>query len=451
MPYNFHLFLPSLVWGETDRIMSEEFKKRFETTTMFQKIIERLKQGRKPVEPKQGKRLSREEQADGSTIFEIRGKGRPGFFIIFGGMFGGIPSVILFAILFGTPSPDNSTWGTVFALLFLIPFFAIGLTTFSIGLFLWLGKTRLTLGYQEVNLERILFGKTFQTKVLPREGLEVRFEKSHEENNVAHYKLTLESGEKKFGLGGSLKEEELLWLDQEIRLALGEETTGPVDIAAAMRQDLEAEAENAELDRNYRSKKLSFARTTQGWEAQTRSSVLGSIGLMLFGGIFLGVGLLMEGSLAEYLKGQFEWFRKMAENSTGDSPPIWAALIFGGIGALVILIGIWSLGYRMKLEKRHSRLRIIKTWFSLGTTRTVELSSIEELKITKGGEVNDVPRFKLLMHLKNDKKVKLLSFATSEDVGQLKAWIEAEVPSLSDKTSPPDRSDAGPDLEQPLW
>ena len=117
----------------------------------------------------------------------------------------------------------------------------------------------------------------------------------------------------------------------------------------------------------------------------------------------------------------------------------------------MILIGIWSLGYRMKLEKRHSRLRIIKTWFSLGTTRTVELSSIEELKITKGGEVNDVPRFKSLMHLKNDKKVKLLSFATSEDVGQLKAWIEAEVPSLSDKTSPPDRSDAGPDLEQPLW
>ncbi|MEN8695369.1 MAG: hypothetical protein ACN4GG_10620 [Akkermansiaceae bacterium] len=418
---------------------------------MFQKIIARLKEGRKPVEPRQGKRLSREQQEDGSAVFEIRGKGRPGFFIIFGGMFLGIPSILLFAIFFGTPSPGSPSWGTPFAVLFLIPFFVIGLSTFFIGVFLWLGKTRLTLGQQEVRLERILLKKTFQTKLLTRQGLEVRFEKSHEENDVSRYKLALESGEKKIGIGGSLKEEELLWLDQEIRLAAGEEAVGPVDIGEAIRQDLEAEADNAELDRNYRSKKLNFTRTAQGWEAHTQNGFLGSIFIILFGSIFLGVGLLMEGSLAEYLKGQFEWFRKMAENSTGDSAPIWAALLFAGAGAAVISGGIWSLGYRMKLEKRHARLRIIKTWFSMGTTRTVELSNIQDLKISKGGDVNEEPRFKLLMHLKHGKKVKLLSFATSEDVGQLKAWLEAEAPSLSDKTSPPDHLDADPGLERPLW
>ncbi len=400
---------------------------------MFKKLKEQIKKEQKPVEPEQGKRLSHKESSNGSTVFEIKGKGYPGFSIFLGAMFLGIPSILLFAILFGTPSPDNLSWGKPFALLFLLPFFVIGISTFLIGIFLWLGKSRLTLENHRISLSRMILGKAFQTKILPRENLKLRFEKSHEEDDVAHYKLTLEAGEKKISFGGSLKEAELLWLDQQIRLALGHETYDPINIATTIQQDLEAEVQNTELNRSYRSHKLQFSQTLNGWNARTKSGILGPLGLMLFGSIFLATGLFMEGSLAEYLHNQFEWFRKLVENSTGGSPPFFFALIFIVIGSGVIIGGLWSLGYQLKIEKRHSRLRITKRCYGIGTNQTVELSNIKKFEISNHGAVKDEPRFKLLIHLMNGKKVKLLHLSNGRDTGQLKAWIEADAPQLSDK------------------
>ena len=47
-------------------------------------------------------------------------------------------------------------------------------------------------------------------------------------------------------------------------------------------------------------------------------------------------------------------------------------------------------------------------------------------EVKKSGTTNDEDRFKLLLHLHDGKKIKLLGFANSADAGQLKAWLEAE-------------------------
>lgn len=370
-----------------------------------------------------------EENSFGETVFTVRGKGYPGFFIIFGAMFGGIPSVILFAILFGKPSPENSTWGTVFALLFLTPFFLIGISTFCAGIFLWLGKTRVKFASGIVTKELSLFGKTFKKKELDREGLEVQFGLSHQENKRARYQLKLESGEKDFSVGGTLREAELLWLERAFRETLGEEVAdGPMDIASAIREEEEDDVNEAEIDPDYQSKKLHFSKTTQGWEAHYKNGFGQSVFMIIFGSVFLLAGILMEGSLWGYLQENSETARNIEESSTssGGKPPILFYLLFGGIGALVMISGILSLGYRLTLAKRHSRIHLSKHWFGMGTRRIFEIDEMEKLEVKKHGEVNDTPRFKLEIVLKGAKKVKLMGFAESPDVGQLKARLAHE-------------------------
>lgn len=400
---------------------------------MFEKIKEALTAKMKPIKPVQGKRTEMEENSFGETVFTIQGKGYPGFFIIFGAMFGGIPSILLFSILFGTPSPDNTKWGTTFALLFLTPFFAIGISTFCAGIFLWLGKTRVKFTSGIVSRERSILGKVFQKKELDRKGLEVQFDVSHKENEKAHYKLKLESGGQDFTVGGTLREAELLWLERAFRKTLGEEVTDqPMNIASAIRANQEEDVNESEIDPDYQSKKLRFSKTTQGWEAHFQNGFGHSVFMIIFGSIFLLAGLLMEGSLWDYLTTNFEAARNIEESSTssGGKPPALVYFLFGGIGALVMISGILSLGYRMTLAKRHSRIHLSKHLFGIGTRRVFETNEIEKLEVKTHGKVNDSPRFKLEIHLKGGKKVKLMGFAESDDVGQLKVRLEHEKVSI---------------------
>ncbi len=66
----------------------------------------------------------------GILFLRSRDTGRPGFFVVFGLMFGGPTSLILLAIIFGTPNPENGPFATIVTGLFLTPFIVIGLGTF---------------------------------------------------------------------------------------------------------------------------------------------------------------------------------------------------------------------------------------------------------------------------------------------------------------------------------
>lgn len=367
----------------------------------------------------------------------IKGTGRPGFFIIFGLLFGAPAVLIGPMILFGTVSSDGEPFPKIFAGLFLLPFFLIGASTFLTGLFLWFGKTQIEFGRMVVSVQRSLFGKVFQQKSLARADLNLSFEKSHENNDVPQYKLSFqEKGtKKKIGVGGSLKEPELLWLEREARLALGEEEIEEHRsvFEAMMRGGVEEIGETV-VDPNYRSKYLRFTRTNNGWEAQSRPSMGGAIGLMLMGSIFVIVGLMMITESREFLLDLVPSIRDFFANATssGENPPRLFALAFGGMGLLVVLIGFFLLGYRVQISKRHSRLHIQRRWIVIAISSAHDLSEFTGLEMKQNGHVNDVSRYRLDGLLRGGKKKMLLGYAPAEDVGQLHARLKEVMLNVSE-------------------
>ncbi len=397
-----------------------------------------LNRDKEPLTPQQGSRLLRSSTPKGDSIFTIKGQPLPGFFIFFGLFFGGIPTFMLFAMIFGTPDPDSGLGTRIFGYLFLLPFFLVGAATFFTGLFLWLGKTIVSIGEHNVSIRRELFGKAFQTKDFQRANLHLHFEESHKTNDVPSYKLTFEEegAKKKIGVGGSLKEAELLWLEREVRLSLGHEIEPHRGIRDAM---MNTEVENlseSEIEPDYQSKNLTFSKTTMGWEAKNRSTTLGAIGLMLFGSIFFLVGIFINDSARNWIFDLLPALREALSSvkSDGGSPPIWFSLIFGGLGFIVILVGFFLLGYRSTISKRHSRLHLEKRWFIFVSSKVHELSSLSDLETKQNGHVNDDPRFRLTAHFQHGKSAKLLSFASAADAGQIYARLR---PHLPEAWSPP--------------
>ena len=396
---------------------------------MLGKLREALASRNAQITPQQGKRLRKEEAANGDLNFTIKGQGRPGFFLIFGLMFGGFPLMVLTAMIFGTPSPDNGSSAGIFTTLFLIPFLAIGAGTFFTGLFLWFGKTKIEIRKQTVTIQRQLFGKTFQRKSFDRATLDLSFILSHTSNDVPSYKLSFndEPTKNKIGIGGSLKEAELLWLEPEIRKALGQETEEYLSVTDAIAKENGDEIHHTIVDPNYRSKTLSFTKTHHGWEAHTKSSTPGTIVMILFGSVFLIAGLMMADTtrtaLLDLLPSLRDAFSNGDLQSSNDSPPIWFALIFGGAGLFVMLGGLFQLGYRVRISQRHSRLHIQRRWSIISVNSIHDFKDITSLEIKKSGDANDVPRYRLRALLKNGQKARLLSFASAADVGQLHARL----------------------------
>jgi len=397
---------------------------------MFQKLISSLKKTRAPLTPTQGQRIDQSTAQNGEFTLTIRGQKFPGFFIIFGLIFGGIPSIILFAILFGTSDSENDAGGII-ATLFLIPFFLIGASTFFIGLFLWLGRTVIQIGPHSASIQRKLFGKAFQTKEFDRATLDLQFEESHKSNDVPSYKLNFQDSKakNKIGVGGSLKEAELLWLEREVRQALGKELIPHNRVAETIKEGSIDDITETIADPDYRSRNLQFTKTTQGWEAKVQTTFLAAIFMTLFGSIFLLAGLIMATPTREFLLDLFPAIREAFADSTssGDPPPIWFAMIFGGAGLAIMLSSLFALGYHCNISKRHSRLHRERRWLIFMASDVFQISDLTKLAVKTSGNVNDDPRYRLTAHFKNGKKAKLLSFATPEDAGQLYARLRIEM------------------------
>ncbi len=139
----------------------------------------------------------------------------------------------------------------------------------------------------------------------------------------------------------------MLWLEREVKGVLGSEIEVHGGVLEAMSESGLDDIYETVLDPNYRSKNLRFTKTNSGWEGRMSSTILGGIGLMFFGSIFLvGRGLMMGDVTRDSLLDLAPWIREAVADasSSGDSPPVWFAMIFGGAGLLVVLIGLFSLG-----------------------------------------------------------------------------------------------------------
>jgi hypothetical protein len=398
---------------------------------MFRKLLDSMRTKKGPVLPRQGRRLLREDVGNGDAVFTIKGTGRPGFFVVFGLMFGGPTFLILLAMIFGDSNPAGGPFVKVLVGLFLIPFIVIGAGTFFTGLFLWFGKTRISLGSEVVMVEREVFGKVFQRKEFVRGDLELSFEESHKSNEVPSYKLNFRDGsaKNKIGVGGSLKEEELLWLEREVKGVLGDEVEVHGSVMEAMSEGCLDGIYETVVDPGYRSKTLHFTRTNSGWEGRIKPTMPGAIGMIFCGSIFLVIGLSLGEGTRGYMFEWVPWLGKLfSESSSASGTPVWFAMVFGGLGLVVMLFGIFFLGYSATISKRHSRLHVERRWTIFVVTSLHDGSDFTGLEVKQNGHVNEEPRYRLSGLLRDGKKVTIAGFASAKDVGQLYARVAEMIP-----------------------
>ncbi len=399
---------------------------------MLKKLAESLQSRRKAIDPKQGNRLKRSDTPEEGMIFSIRGTRFPGFFIFFGLIFGGIPTFILLGILFGTPDPDSETGAQILSSLFLLPFILVGVSTFSVGVFISLGKTLIIIGPRQVSIRRELFGKTFQTKHFQRPSLHLSFKESHETNGRPSYKLNFEdeNTKGKIGIGGSLKEAELLWLEREIKKTLGqggEEHRGVLD---AISKEQSVDFSKVQLDPNYHSKTLTFTKTASGWKARSRTTLFSALSAALFGAVFFLAGLSMYEPSRNWLIDQVPGLHEIfsPEDNSSEEPLLWFPLIFGGVGVIFILSGLFLLNYRSTISKQHARLHRERRWFIFVNSQVFELAALVGLTTKQSGKVNETPRHSLSARFKSGKTVKLINYASAEDTGQIYARLREHLP-----------------------
>jgi len=386
-----------------------------------------LKSPAELARPVQGKRLQKSQGADGDTILTIKGQGHPGFFIFFGSFFGGLPVFMIFSILVGNMETDPDGMNEKFTLLFLIPFLVIGAATFLIGLFLWRGQTTVRVAAASVDVDRKLWGKTLQQRQFQRDRLELVFEESHRTNEIPHFKISLNDGSRKIGIGGSLPEEELLWLNRELRTALGAETPEVSDFYEDITRQNLASIDLIEAKDNYKSPRMHVTPTITGWEAKIKTSLGGCLSIGIFGSLFLFVGLMMWKTGRALLFDLFPWFHEAIsgmKNTSSAEPPVWFAFIFIGTGLIILFSALSSMVYRLSITLRNQALFIERRWLLISVTNRIETREISYLKVNENGHVNNQPRFQLEAQKNNGQRLKIMRFASKEDVGQLKALLQ---------------------------
>lgn len=108
----------------------------------------------------------------------------------------------------------------IFGLLFLVPFWAVGLGMLYWGLWLALGATAIQLTPDEVVLGKMLFGRT-RKRVFRLEDVE-RFsrEVSYKENDVPVYACAVNFGSKHKNFGHHLSDADQEWLVAELNASL---------------------------------------------------------------------------------------------------------------------------------------------------------------------------------------------------------------------------------------
>ena len=155
---------------------------------------------------------------DGGTQWLMPASKKPNFLCFFALLWLGFVGFITFTLLFGTVEGEDPVW--VF-LLFLIPFWAVGLGVGYGGLRMMLMESILVVDQSEVRLMQRLFGKV-KLKRLGREEVKcVERYTAYSQNERPVYGLRIATGGKeKIAFGSRLKEDEKRWLLSELREVL---------------------------------------------------------------------------------------------------------------------------------------------------------------------------------------------------------------------------------------
>ncbi len=369
--------------------------------------------------------------------YVIRGSRRLNFFLFFGSLFGGIPFFILILMLTGSGTDQDGKPLEWFVPLFLLPFLLAGGAFFLLGLYITFGKTEVRVSSGKITVRRGVLGLG-RTTILDRsKRIECDFREIYKQNEKPVYGIVLEElGGKKVSLGSSLDEESRLWLRCAFLDLLGSDEERHIGKGVSEIANLELvdiDTSDVSLSQVYKTRSMSISPSSSGWEMKQRGS--GAFGLFLFGSIFALAGAIMHDGLRALIFDLVPAIEEIAKSgkSSGDVP-FFFPYVFGGVGLLIIIAAIATLGYRSYTRLQADLLTVRRTWFGYGREVAVRATEVDEVKKKKSGQSGSSAQFKITLALHEGKKpITISSFRDKKDTAQIIArldhWLRQEKPS----------------------
>ena len=356
--------------------------------------------------------------ADGQT-WEIPATKRLNFFWFFSVFWLAITGAGTFAFLFGSVESDGGPVGPWF-LLFLVPFWAVGLGVLYVAIRGTFGSTTVIKNNRSIIVRQHLFGRS-RDKGLALDNIKrVEMDKAYSQDDEPVYRVEIKAKEgKDLKFGTTLSDDEKSWMVSELSKACKVNNV----MLQASANDLNSVSVNEEELVEFSEKGLSVDRLENGSgfkvevnDKMAKYALLVSVFSLVVGSIFLvsGIGDLADvefsGGIFGIIVGLF--------SVVGFIVGCIACLV--GIVFLVVAIKIW--GTNSIFEFRESELiwNKMKSHEILKTERYAR-SSFKGVKVKKSGHVNDVPRYEV--RLLGAKKKRLCYFVTRETADKLQCWL----------------------------
>ena len=354
----------------------------------------------------------------------IRGTKLPNFFIFFGGIFGGIPCLMLFLFLFGEGSGDS--WIIVpFVSLFVL----VGGAIFLLGLFQMLGKTEVRINTQQVAVRRILFGWSHVVEIPRDQSFSATIAESHKTNDVPQYAVMFSglvgAKTKTTKVGGSLKDAALTALYRELCVLLDQklppEHASPAEVALEVYGNSQAGEWQLEP---WQGQTMRISLSGSQWLCELK----GSSEKVLF---FLGLLFALGGSFF------FPATRQIYDSVFGDmlngAPTIPDNLgsifpfSFMSLGVGLVLFWLIIRNHHCLIEAGNGRLTLTKKIGPWGRSTTFSQNELVDVRRSTSGAVNDIPRYKVdLIH--HGGKTGVCYFRDAEESGRIVGFLREFLP-----------------------
>ena len=432
-----------------DKKRKSDFELRFApvfryNSGVFQAVkeaaLQKLQELGKPPEPTPTDRVRWSQNSAGKDVMSLSGTRRPNFLLFFGSFFGGIPLLLAAGILFAAYSPYVTFTSDVHPLLIVlifVPFIVIGGGLFLAGLHMMAGQTELSIGSDQLTLNKYLFGRKVTSKTISKNGMTAEWKVRYRQNERPVYGLHFKSKQGGFWVSNALKESELVWLGHAIEDRLDQQIIGLTDSRVGGKRILNkpfVPSVDVETGVDYRSKHLILKMTESGFAGHSIKSRWWSLFLIPFGLVFMLAGGIMNETIAGWLGSGFAAiYRSINDsgNTSGDAPFIFA-LGFFLAGALVAAIGFCPLFHTRRFEINRGRLAVLNRWFGKRFVKRVDLTPTTEILVHSGGQMNEDDRYRVEVK-NNGTKAVLATFLPLVDAQQLEARVRQAAGQKTDK------------------
>jgi len=168
------------------------------------------------VEPRVEKPANARAVVDGSRPGQIAlyVPGGGGCFFLF---FAAFWLAITAAVTVGAVASKES-----FSILFMVPFWVVGIGVLLMGLFIRFGVTGVYIDREQFIVTKTLWGKGWTRRGLSREISSIRLAEAYKQNERPVMAVQIAVGQKTYTFGSFLKDDEKAWLVSELRVFMAE-------------------------------------------------------------------------------------------------------------------------------------------------------------------------------------------------------------------------------------